>query len=652
MTTQQHNILSRNNSKMFFRELAFNKSAVDIENRTIDVSFSSEEPYMRWFGNEILEHSPESVDLSRLQQIGVSLFNHNKDYVIGTVLNPLINADEKRGHCKIRFDEDEESEKIFKKVQSGTLKGVSVGYTVETWEDVEAGKKSLDGRFEGPVSIAKRWTPFEVSIVSVPADAGVGVGRDINDSFNNIHEPKGEKQMTISEEEMQRFLDGVAKTVKDTLKKEQEDENKPKLTENEVQEEVEKAVKTERKKMLEINSLCREFDVEPKDYYEKSLDDVRKEMLEKAMKTKQAPAARVNVSVTSDEEDTYRSAASDAVLMRAGLKLEKPAEGAKDMCGMSLRSLAVECLQRSNDERANRYSDDELLRKSLTPGSAFSSILDNSVNKSMSIYDESATTYQLWTGEGSLTDFKEQKHYRISEAGEMKLITENGEFEYDELKDEGITRKLYTYGKKFGFTREAFINDDLGVFSELPRLYVQSYYRFINNKVYKCLTSSQNIYDGKPLFDTAHKNVASAGAAIATVSISDGRKAMRQQKGLKSKAALNIVPKFLIVGPEQETAAEVLVNSIADPNGNHANVANIFKSLIVVCDAAIQDKAWYLAANPSLCDTVKVSYLNGQSAPHLETRTDFDRLGIEYRIYGDVGVDVLDFRGLYKNAGA
>lgn len=60
---------------------------------------------------------------------------------------------------------------------SGTLKGVSVGYSVDAWEEVAAGKKSSDGRFTGPCYIAKKWTPLEVSIVSVPADPTVGVGR-------------------------------------------------------------------------------------------------------------------------------------------------------------------------------------------------------------------------------------------------------------------------------------------------------------------------------------------------------------------------------------------------------------------------------------------------------------------------------------------
>jgi phage head maturation protease len=73
------------------------------------------------------------------------------------------------------------SETIYQKVKGGTLKGVSVGYMVENWEEVMPNKQSQDGRFTGPCSIAKKWAPYEVSIVSVPADPTVGVGRSLDD---------------------------------------------------------------------------------------------------------------------------------------------------------------------------------------------------------------------------------------------------------------------------------------------------------------------------------------------------------------------------------------------------------------------------------------------------------------------------------------
>lgn len=145
------------------------------ESRRRTISFSSEEPYRRWFGMEILDHADNALDLSRLNDVGVLLFNHKTDVVVGKVIRAWV--EDHRGMAEVEFDTDEEAEKIFGKVRSGTLKTTSVRYSVDAWEEVVAGKTSADGRFTGPCQIARKWTPLEISIVSVPADPTVGVGR-------------------------------------------------------------------------------------------------------------------------------------------------------------------------------------------------------------------------------------------------------------------------------------------------------------------------------------------------------------------------------------------------------------------------------------------------------------------------------------------
>jgi hypothetical protein len=76
------------------------------------------------------------------------------------------------------------------------IKGVSFGYSVSSWEEVKAGKTSVNGRFTGPAYIGIKWEPFEISIEPTPADPSVGVGRDIeNEDIEKpkIEEPKQEK---------------------------------------------------------------------------------------------------------------------------------------------------------------------------------------------------------------------------------------------------------------------------------------------------------------------------------------------------------------------------------------------------------------------------------------------------------------------------
>lgn len=85
------------------------------------------------------------------------------------------------GAGQVEFDSDEDADLIYQKVKSGTLKTTSVGYQIDSWEEVMPNKQSADGRFTGPADIARKWTPYEISIVSVPADPTVGVGRELEE---------------------------------------------------------------------------------------------------------------------------------------------------------------------------------------------------------------------------------------------------------------------------------------------------------------------------------------------------------------------------------------------------------------------------------------------------------------------------------------
>lgn len=168
--------------------------------RKFTLSFSSEEPYERWWGTEILSHSEGAANLERLNSIGVVLFNHDRDKVIGKILRAWI--EDERGMAEIEFDSDADSETIYQKVASGTLKGVSVGYMVDVWEEVAANKQSSNGKFTGPCDIATKWTPFEVSIVSIPADPTVGVGRSQEEGSAEPH-IKGVSSFYFNEKQLQ-----------------------------------------------------------------------------------------------------------------------------------------------------------------------------------------------------------------------------------------------------------------------------------------------------------------------------------------------------------------------------------------------------------------------------------------------------------------
>jgi phage head maturation protease len=648
----------------FSRTLTFNRANINEEARTAELSFSSEAPYERYFGSEILSHDPGAVDLQRLTDVGVLLFAHGRDanygrMPIGTIERVWLDDSQKKARAIVKFDDDEASEKVWQKVKKGVIKGVSVGYSVSSWEEVKAGKTSSNGRHTGPAYVALKWQPFEISVEPTPADPSVGVGRSYNQNESEDEKMNGLKMLSLASQGLLHAPDtgsgaggGAAATPPAP-----EGTGVRAAVPPDPATVAQQAAAAERTRVTEINALCRNFGVDATTYIEdgSSIDAVRQAILQKQIEERKPQASAVQVTV--EETDKFRAAASDALLMRAGRGVDKPAPGAPELRSLRLRDLAVECLVRAGEQGAHLLRDEDLLRRALSPDSTFQGIISNAANKTLSqAYQEAPTTFQYWTGRGSNSDFKAAEHYRISEAGNLELTPQNGLIPYDgPMKDEKVTKAVLTYTKRWGFTREAFINDDLGMLSKVPAAYVIAAKRGINALVYKMLASNPVIFDGKTLFGTDHKNLGT-GAGINTASMSEGRTMMRTQKGQRGLATLNIAPQFLLVPAALETDANQFVHSDADPSGKHSGVTNVFRnSLNVIVDGELDQyssAAWYMAANPNIADTIEVTYLRGQEEPTLETDIPFDRLGLDFRIYFDYGVTVLDSRGLFKNPGA
>jgi HK97 family phage major capsid protein/HK97 family phage prohead protease len=159
---------------------------VDKDKRTLELSFSSEIEVKRWPGFvEVLDHGSDAVDLTRLNARGPLLFNHDLDKVVGVIESAEIGSDRK-GRAVVRFGNSERAREVWQDVQDGILGNVSVGYRIHEIKLSESRENGDD------VYVVKRWEPYEISIVSAPADTSVGVGRSVQTSKPNseIHPMK------------------------------------------------------------------------------------------------------------------------------------------------------------------------------------------------------------------------------------------------------------------------------------------------------------------------------------------------------------------------------------------------------------------------------------------------------------------------------
>lgn len=154
-----------------FLTFELDRAGIDTKARTVPISFSSELPVERWFGQEILDHAPTAVRLGRLNNGGALLMDHNRDDQIGVVESATIGKD-KKGRAVVRFGKSARAEEIFQDVLDGIRRLVSVGYRVHKTET-----ESKSGGVE--IVRVTDWEPFEISIVSIPADDSVGVGRGV-----------------------------------------------------------------------------------------------------------------------------------------------------------------------------------------------------------------------------------------------------------------------------------------------------------------------------------------------------------------------------------------------------------------------------------------------------------------------------------------
>lgn len=158
-------------AKPDWREGVFERATVQKEKRTVDLSFSSEAPVERWYGTEILSHDTKAVNLDRMKSGRANLLvNHDPSDWVGVVESARVDGD-RIARATVRFGNSARANEVFQDVQDGILQSVSVGYSRDEMKLTKQGKDSPD---EYTVT---RWTPFEASLVTIPADQQVGVGR-------------------------------------------------------------------------------------------------------------------------------------------------------------------------------------------------------------------------------------------------------------------------------------------------------------------------------------------------------------------------------------------------------------------------------------------------------------------------------------------
>ena len=432
-----------------------------------------------------------------------------------------------------------------------------------------------------------------------------------------------------------------------------------------------RAIQAERQRTADIMALCRQTGMDPVEYIRTgaSMDTVRAAAVDFLIKHNGPVGARMS---EDGERDNFRQAATDALLLRSGIEVERPADDAEQMRGLSLRDLAIECMAREGlgtTASLLRMSKDDLWnmaqRQFFNPTAAFPAILDNTIRKAIvQRYQAVPTTFQVWTTKGSVSDFKPTKdhEYLAGGAGEFLPVGEGGELKHDTPKTDLLPqRKVGTYGRQFSMTREAFINDDVGFITQVPGMYAAAAKRTINKQVYSILYNNPAIFDGVALFNNAHSNLIATGAAPSIETLQAIMLKLLNQTDPFGESIM-VQPRYIIVPVGYGfLMSQILETAQIDVDGIGSHTANALyqyrNRLQVVEEGTLNALAgksvapWFVVGDKSYARSIQVDYLNGQEVPTIRRMEVAGQLGYVWDIWLDWGITAVDFRGIAKNPG-
>jgi len=346
------------------------------------------------------------------------------------------------------------------------------------------------------------------------------------------------------------------------------------------------------------------------------------------------------------EQQKVRAAIQDAMLMRAGIALEKPAPGADELRCYSLREMCREMVLRSGGSLHGDIRT--IVGRALTTTDMPILLIETSRRTLMDGYETAEETWQDWCAVGEAVDFKESKAVGFEGDVEMKKIPENGEYREGRLAEIAETYKVETFGSKLNISRQAIVNDDLGALTETPRMYGVACARLCGDVAYNALLGSVKMGDNLSLFHAQHNNLFAGKGGIPTVDkLGPVVTAMKSQKD-RFKKSITIKPKFFLTGVNLEVASEQffttqlqgipVVGTQAQPLVANPYGGNYFKR---VYDRRFDDLApnsWVLAAARG---TVTVFFLGGEKSPYIETNNNFNTDGFESKVRMDIGAKAM-----------
>lgn len=598
---------------------------LDVQDRTVEVVWAAGAKVRRRSLDgpfiEELSMDPAHVRLGRLN-VGASVLDAHSAWSmkdrIGTVVPGSARIENGRGYATIRLSTNELGETLLRDLEAGHRLQISVGYRIHKSERLENEDDEL------PTLRAIDWEPYELSAVPVPADPRAHTRSEKSVMSKNSATAIGDDHEEPTLVPSERAL-GIAERRDMALRIFGEDDAA------EYGDEIERVISaTRRKTAREVRAALHGLRVDIQD------------------RTSISFVPGGHNGRTMDNPEFRRAAMAEALTHRVSPS-DELSEPARQFVGLTIPELARACLERAG-QRTTMMSQSMLVRAGLNTTSDFPLILADTVNRRLrAAYTAAPSAIKQLARKTTARDFRDKHSLTLSEAGRLTKVNEHGEYTSSTFVESGEKYRLATYGKIFGITRQALVNDDLGAFDSIPTKLGRAADAFEAQFLADLIASNPVMSDSKSLFHTDHKNLAESGDTLSGSTLSAARLAMRKQVSLGGEL-ISVTPKFLLVPPDLETTAEKVLAEIAAAKVDDVNPFS--KKLTLVVEPRLADtKAWYISAAPSEIEGLEYAYLEGEEGPQIEHEQGFEVDGMRFKVRLDFGAAFLDWRGWYKNPG-
>ncbi len=492
------------------------------------------------------------------------------------------------------------SQRIAAELTDGQTFGVSIGYRVAKWAERQGANKQRE-------KVAVAFDIIEASLVILPADSNAGIRQMSVESILAATLESKPPAVVVERAVVNNEIRSIAKVAK-----------------------------------LDQSWIDTQIDAAA------SVEAARAAAFE-AMQTRSNAGAglRTHATVGTDYTDPqFRAQTIGEALFTRVSPSHKPSDAARPYIGLSIPEVARDCL-RNGGFSTTGLGAGSVIERALQSTSDFPLLLADTVNRTLrQAYESAPAGIRMLGRQQTARDFRAKHRIQFSTAPVLLPLNEHGEFVSGAMAEYQESYKLSTFGRIIGFTRQAMVNDDLGAFADTTRRMGQAAAAFEATFLANILASNPTMADSNALFSNAHGNITGTGAGttLSETSLSTIRQAMRAQTGLQGEL-INISPRYILVGPDNETTAQQVVFPITP---NQAQYVNPFAGVLqVVVDARIPAGNWYVVADAAEVDGLEYSYLEGAAGPQITSDLGFEVDGVRFRIRLDFGGAFVDWRGWY-----